>query len=85
MIHHCMLFTAMVRALKALQEKIRGLELDRMTAAERFKHLSEETQRNTQLLESGTRATHFSSPPAYPSSPLPSTHGWLYFYMYSII
>ena len=34
----------MIRALKALQDKIRLLEIERRTAAEKFRKLSEDTQ-----------------------------------------
>ena len=41
----------MMRALKALQEKISNMEINRVMAGERFKHLSDETQRHVQFLE----------------------------------
>lgn len=73
--------TAMLRALKALQEKIRGLELDRITAAEKFQHLHvpTELQDHGQFSEGSdhTRSSHSSlpSPPAYPLLPPSDTHG----------
>ena len=33
----------MIRALKALQDKIRSLELERVAAADKFRHLAQET------------------------------------------
>ena len=73
----------MLRALKALQEKIRGLELDRITAAEKFQHLSEETQDHAQFSEGSdhARSSHSSSPspPAYPILSQSDTHGNVYY------
>lgn len=69
----------MLRALKALQEKIHGLELDRITAAEKFQHLPTEPQVHGQFSEGSdhTRSSHSSlpSPPAYPLLPPSDTHG----------
>ena len=66
---------AMIRALKALQDKIRTLELERSAAADKFRHLAEETQRQGRLAERATQVdtphhTSHSSPPTY--SPTPS-------------
>lgn len=71
----CNFSTAMVKALKALQEKIRGLELDRVMAVEKFNHLSDETERYGQLLQNGDRSL---SPSAYlMSSTGRESYGWL--------
>jgi hypothetical protein len=56
---------AMVSALKALQKKIRGLEVDRVIAGERLKHLSEEAQRHPQLLLNQEK----TPVPSHPYSP----------------
>ena len=65
----------MVKALKALQEKIRGLELDRVMAVEKFNHLSDETERCGQLLQNGDRSL---SPSAYLMSTTGrESYGWL--------
>ena len=63
---------AMVRALKALQAKISNMELDRVMAGERRKHLSDETQRHAQFLECQEKMS-------VPSCPIYSSdkHGWL--------
>ena len=71
----CNFSTAMVKALKALQEKIRGLELDRVMAVEKFNHLSDETERCGQLLQNGDRSL---SPSAYLMSTTGrESYGWL--------
>ena len=66
---------AMVSALKALQKKIRGLEVDRVIAGERLKHLSEEAQRHPQLLLNQEK----TPVPSHPYSPNTTSdqHGWL--------
>lgn len=43
----------MVKALKALQEKIRGLELDRVMAV---KHFSDETERHEKTFQNAGRS-----------------------------
>ena len=62
----------MVRALKALQEKISNMEINRVMAGERLKRLSDETQTHAQFLEC---QENMSAPncPIYP----PDKHGWL--------
>ena len=47
------LFVALITALKNLQEKVRGLELERAAAAERYKTLKEDADR--QLRESSPK------------------------------
>ena len=69
---------AMIRALKALQDKIRTLELERVAAADKFRHLSQETQRHSQATQARTAsrsASSRASPPGYPSSLSPDQEG----------
>lgn len=40
---------ALIQALKALQLKIKQLENDRLSAADHFKHLSQETQQSDEF------------------------------------
>ena len=39
---------AMIKALKALQDKIRSLELERTAAAEKFRHLGQQAEQRKQ-------------------------------------
>ena len=39
---------AMIKALKALQDKIRSLELERTAAAEKFRHLGQQAEQHKQ-------------------------------------
>ena len=65
----------MIKALKALQEKIRALEQDRAAAAEKLRHLSEEAQKHTTA--STTAAQGHTMAPSQthqrPASPQPRT------------
>ena len=58
--------TAMISALKALQDKIRNLELERAGAARKFRDLAEEAERHTRTTQTpmATISSH-SSPPPY--------------------
>lgn len=76
--------TAMISALKALQDKIHSLELERVAAADKFRHLAHETQQQARgtkramLVEGGSPlllSSHTSPLPGYPSSPSPDQEG----------
>lgn len=76
--------TAMISALKALQDKIHSLELERVAAADKFRHLAHETQQHARgtkravLVEGGSPllpSSHTSPLPGYPSSPSPDQEG----------
>ena len=76
---------AMIRALKALQDKIRSLELERVAAADKFRHLAQETQRQVRGTERAVQveggsplllsSSHASPFPGYPSSSSPEQEG----------
>ena len=76
---------AMIRALKALQDKIRSLELERVAAADKFHHLAQETQRQVRGTERAVQveqgsplllsSSHASPLPGYPSSSSPEQEG----------
>ena len=48
---------ALVNALRSLQDKVKALELERVAAAERYKNLREETNRQLQAASSTSRKT----------------------------
>ena len=84
--HVCMFYcAAMIRALKALQDKIRSLELERVAAADKFRHLAQETQRQVRGTERAVQvergsplllsSSHASPLPGYPSSSSPEQEG----------
>lgn len=45
---HSVSRVAMIKALKALQDKIRALELERTAAAEKFRHLGQQAEQHKQ-------------------------------------
>ena len=47
--------TAMIRALKALQDKIRALELERAAAAEKFHHPGQQVDQHKQQQQHSVR------------------------------
>ena len=49
--------TALINALRSLQDKVKALELERVAAAERYKNLKEETDRQLQAASSPPRKT----------------------------
>ena len=65
----------MIQALKALQEKIRNLELERAATANRFKQISDETTKQVEQGDSdvGTPPLVGRHPPLY------IDHGELHF------
>ena len=74
----------MISALKALQDKIHSLELERVAAADKFRHLAHETQQQARgtkravLVEGGSPllpSSRTSPLPGYPSSPSPEQEG----------
>eukprot|EP00731_Ephydatia_muelleri_P032049 Em0023g556a len=66
---------AMIKALKALQEKIRALEQDRSAAAEKLRHLSEEAQKHTTTTATTTAAQgHTTTPPETRQRPASPPH-----------
>ena len=49
---------AMIRALKALQDKIRSLELERASASSRFQHIAGEMQQQQAAHTEDSDGTH---------------------------
>ena len=63
----CLSHTAMIRALKALQDKIRALELERAAAAEKFRHLGQQTDQHRQqhsVRQQLNKSSQYSTPPS---------------------
>ena len=64
--------TAMIRALKALQDKIRALELERAAAAEKFRHLGQQADQHKQQQHSVkqqlNKSSQYSTPPSNTST-----------------
>ena len=59
--------TAMIRALKALQDKIRALELERAAAAEKFRHLGQQAGQHKQQHSVGqqlNKSSQYNTPPS---------------------
>ena len=61
----------MIKALKALQDKIRALELERAAAAEKFRHLGQQAEQHKQVHKQQhnarvlvNRSSQYSSPPS---------------------
>ena len=57
----------MIKALKALQDKIRALELERAAAAEKFRHLGQQTEQHKQqhnVRLQVNRSSQYSTPPS---------------------
>ena len=48
---------ALINALRALQDKVKALELERVAASERYKNLKEETDRQLHAASSSPRKT----------------------------
>ena len=48
---------ALINALRSLQDKVKALELERVAAAERYKNLKEETNRQLEAAASPSRKT----------------------------
>jgi len=54
----------MIKALKALQDKIRALELERTAAAEKFRHLGQQAQQHKQqnsIRQQSNKSTQYST------------------------
>ena len=63
----CLSDTAMIRALKALQDKIRALELERAAAAEKFRHLGQQADQHKQqysVRQQLNKSSQYSTPPS---------------------
>lgn len=58
----------MIGALKALQDKIRALELQRASAADQFKCISEETKRAV-TMGGASGSSSDATPPSFRKSP----------------
>ena len=61
--------TAMIRALKALQDKIRALELEKAAAAEKFRHLGQQADQHKQQQKHSVRqqlnkSSQYNTPPS---------------------
>ena len=57
----------MIKALKALQDKIRALELERAAAAEKFRHLGQQAEQHKQqhnVRLQVNRSSQYSTPPS---------------------
>ena len=64
----CLSHTAMIRALKALQDNIRALELERAAASEKFHHLGQQADQHKQQQHSVrqqlNKSSQYNTPPS---------------------
>ena len=64
----CLSHTAMIRALKALQDNIRALELERAAASEKFHHLGQQADQHKQQQHSVRQqlneSSQYNTPPS---------------------
>ena len=55
----------MIKALKALQDKIRALELERAAAAEKFRHLGQQAEQHKHNVRlQVNKSSQYSTPPS---------------------
>ena len=63
----CLSHTAMIRALKALQDKIQAPELERAAAADKFRHLGQQADQHKQqhsVRQQLNKSSQYSTPPS---------------------
>ena len=73
----------MIKALKALQDKIRALELERAAAAEKFRHLGQQAEQHEQqhnVRLQVNRSSQYSTPPSDTSTEGKTSVFIMYYY-----